>query len=92
MGCSSVRCAAKAKKLNVNDISLRIVVISAFILSCRRQWRVRLRRKPPVTSAFVLPVAANYGGQWDIAQAAGVWRVRCKGVAPDILQSCKAVW
>ncbi len=60
----------EAKKLNDNDISLRIIgdrsrfhpELQAAMLDAEAQTRGDKR--------FVLQIAANYGGQWDIVQAA----------------------
>jgi undecaprenyl diphosphate synthase len=87
----------EAKKLNDNDISLRIIgdrsrfhpELQAAMLDAEAQTRGDKR--------FVLQIAANYGGQWDIVQAAqqlardvqtGV--LQPGDITPQRLQSCLA--
>ncbi len=87
----------EAKKLNDNDISLRIIgdrsrfhpELQAAMLDAEAQTRGDKR--------FVLQIAANYGGQWDIVQAAqqlardvqaGI--LQPGDITPQRLQSCLA--
>lgn len=87
----------EAKKLNDNDISLRIIgdrsrfhpELQAAMLDAEAQTRGDKR--------FVLQIAANYGGQWDIVQAAqqlardvqaGI--LQPEDITPQRLQSCLA--
>ncbi|HSX86499.1 MAG TPA: polyprenyl diphosphate synthase [Pseudomonas sp.] len=87
----------EAKKLNDNDISLRIIgdrsrfhpELQAAMLDAEAQTRGDKR--------FVLQIAANYGGQWDIVQAAqqlardvqaGV--LQPGDITPQRLQNCLA--
>ncbi|MDX1300581.1 MAG: polyprenyl diphosphate synthase [Pseudomonas sp.] len=85
----------ETKKLNANDISLRII-------GDRSRFHPELQaamREAEVQTAgdkrFVLQVAANYGGQWDIAQAAQRLarevqggHLRAEDITPQLLQSC----
>ena len=87
----------EAKKLHDNDISLRIIgdrsrfhpELQAAMLDAEAQTRGDKR--------FVLQIAANYGGQWDIVQAAqqlardvqaGV--LQPGDITPQRLQNCLA--
>ena len=87
----------EAKKLNDNDNSLRIIgdrsrfhpELQAAMLDAEAQTRGDKR--------FVLQIAANYGGQWDIVQAAqqlardvqaGI--LQPEDITPQRLQSCLA--
>lgn len=87
----------ETKKLNDNDISLRIIgdrsrfhpELQAAMLDAEAQTRGDKR--------FVLQIAANYGGQWDIVQAAqqlardvqaGV--LQPGDITPQRLQNCLA--
>lgn len=87
----------EAKKLNDNDISLRIIgdrsrfhpELQAAMLDAEAQTRGDKR--------FVLQIAANYGGQWDIVQAAQqlardvqAGTLQPGDITPQLLQSCLA--
>ncbi len=85
----------ETKRLNENDISLRIIGDrSRFhpeLQAAMREAEVRTSGN----SRFVLQIAANYGGQWDIAQAAQRLEVQAghlqpDEITPDLLQSCLA--
>jgi undecaprenyl diphosphate synthase len=85
----------EAKKLNVNDISLRIIGDRSRF---HPELQAAMREAEAQTSGdkrFVLQVAANYGGQWDIAQAAQRLarevqggHLRAEDITPELLQSC----
>nr|WP_298148174.1 polyprenyl diphosphate synthase [uncultured Pseudomonas sp.] len=83
----------EARKLNDNDISLRIIgdrsrfhpELQAAMREAEAQTRGDKR--------FVLQIAANYGGQWDIAQAAQqlasevqAGRLQPGDITPELLQ------
>jgi undecaprenyl diphosphate synthase len=87
----------EAKKLNDNDISLRIIgdrsrfhpELQAAMLEAEAQTRGDKR--------FVLQIAANYGGQWDIVQAAQqlarnvqAGTLQPADISPELLQGCLA--
>lgn len=86
----------ETKRLNENDISLRIIGDrSRFhpeLQAAMREAEVRTSGN----SRFVLQIAANYGGQWDIAQAAQrlAREVQAGHLQPeDITPSCcRPVW
>jgi undecaprenyl diphosphate synthase len=85
----------EAKKLNANDISLRIIGDRS---SFHPELQAAMREAETQTAGdkrFVLQVAANYGGQWDIAQAAQRLarevqggHLRAEDITPELLQSC----
>ena len=85
----------EAKKLDANDISLRIIGDRS---SFHPELQAAMREAEAQTAGdkrFVLQVAANYGGQWDIAQAAQRLarevqggHLRAEDITPELLQSC----
>lgn len=85
----------EAKKLNANDISLRIIGDRSRF---HPELQAAMREAEAQTAGdkrFVLQVAANYGGQWDIAQAAQRLarevqggHLRAEDITPQLLQSC----
>ena len=85
----------EAKKLNANDISLRIIGDRSRF---HPELQAAMREAEAQTAGnkrFVLQVAANYGGQWDIAQAAQRLarevqggHLRAEDITPELLQSC----
>jgi len=85
----------EAKKLNDNGISLRIIGDRARF---HPELQAAMREAEALTAGnqrFILQVAANYGGQWDIAQAAQklarevqAGHLRAEDISPQLLQSC----
>jgi hypothetical protein len=60
----------EAKRLNENNISLRIIGDRSRF---HPELQAAMREAEAITAGsdrFILQIAANYGGQWDIAQAA----------------------
>jgi len=86
----------EAKKLDANDISLRIIGDrSRFHPELQAAMREAEAQTAGEKTRFVLQVAANYGGQWDIAQAAQRLarevqggHLRAEDITPELLQSC----
>lgn len=60
----------EARKLNDNDISLRIIGDRSRFHPELQAAMVQAEEMTAGSGRFVLQVAANYGGQWDILQAA----------------------
>jgi undecaprenyl diphosphate synthase len=60
----------EARKLNDNDISLRIIGDRSRFHPELQAAMVQAEEMTSGSGRFVLQVAANYGGQWDILQAA----------------------
>jgi undecaprenyl diphosphate synthase len=85
----------EAKKLDANDISLRIIGDRSRF---HPELQAAMREAEARTAGerrFVLQVAANYGGQWDVAQAAQRLAREVQGghlnpedITPELLQSC----
>ena len=87
----------EARRLNENNISLRII-------GDRSRFHPELQAAMAEAEAltagngrFVLQIAANYGGQWDIAQAAQqlarkvqAGALRPDEITPELLQGCLA--
>ena len=84
----------EARKLNENDIQLRIIGDRSRF---HPELQAAMQQAEALTAAnqrFVLQVAANYGGQWDIVQAARQLAVRVQkgelqpeAISADALQS-----
>ncbi|TWC22182.1 MULTISPECIES: polyprenyl diphosphate synthase [unclassified Pseudomonas] len=87
----------EAKRLNENSISLRIIGDRARF---HPELQAAMRDAEAATAGadrFVLQIAANYGGQWDIAQAAQrlarevqAGHLRPEDITPELLQTCLA--
>ena len=87
----------EAKRLNENKISLRIIGDRSRF---HPELQAAMREAEALTAGndrFILQVAANYGGQWDIAQAAQrlarevqAGHLRPEDITPDLLQTCLA--
>lgn len=85
----------EAKKLKENAISLRIIGDRSRF---HPELQAAMREAEQITAGenrFVLQVAANYGGQWDIAQAAQrlardvqAGHLQPEDLMPELLQSC----
>lgn len=85
----------EAKKLDANDISLRIIGDRSRF---HPELQAAMREAEAQTAGdrrFILQVAANYGGQWDIAQAAQRLAREVQGgylrpddITPELLQGC----
>ncbi|MDP3815173.1 isoprenyl transferase [Pseudomonas sp.] len=85
----------EAKRLNANNISLRIIGDRSRF---HPELQAAMREAEAQTAGnkrFVLQVAANYGGQWDIVQAAQRLAREVQGghlqpeaITPELLQSC----
>lgn len=87
----------EARRLNENNISLRII-------GDRSRFHPKLQaamREAELATAghgrFILQIAANYGGQWDIAQAAQrlarevqAGHLCPEDITPQLLQACLA--
>ncbi|SIR96987.1 Undecaprenyl pyrophosphate synthetase [Aquipseudomonas alcaligenes] len=87
----------EARKLKENAISLRIIGDrSRFHPELQAAMR-EAEQQTAGGSRFVLQVAANYGGQWDIAQAAQrlarevqAGHLQPEDITPGLLQGCLA--
>jgi undecaprenyl diphosphate synthase len=87
----------EARKLKENAISLRIIGDrSRFHPELQAAMR-EAEQQTVGESRFVLQVAANYGGQWDIAQAAQrlarevqAGHLQPEDITPGLLQGCLA--
>ncbi len=87
----------EAKKLNENGISLRIIGDRTRF---HPELQAAMRQAEALTAGntrFVLQIAANYGGQWDIAQAAQrlarevqAGHLQPEQITPQLLQGCLA--
>ncbi|MFI8479719.1 polyprenyl diphosphate synthase [Pseudomonas sp. NPDC078700] len=87
----------ETRKLNDNDISLRIIGDRSRF---HPELQTAMREAEAQTAGekrFILQIAANYGGQWDIAQAAQRLAREVQGghlqpndITPQLLQSCLA--
>ena len=87
----------EAKRLNDNNISLRIIGDRSRF---HPELQAAMREAEAMTAGanrFVLQIAANYGGQWDIAQAAQrlarevqAGHLRPEDITPELLQTCLA--
>ncbi|MEK1905763.1 MAG: polyprenyl diphosphate synthase [Pseudomonas sp.] len=87
----------EARKLKSNAISLRIIGDRSRF---HPELQVAMREAEQQTagdSRFVLQIAANYGGQWDIAQAAQrlardvqAGHLQPEDLTPELLQGCLA--
>jgi undecaprenyl diphosphate synthase len=85
----------EARRLNENGIQLRIIGDRSRF---HPELQAAMKEAEALTAAnhrFVLQVAANYGGQWDIVQAARQLAVRVQqgelqpeAISADALQSC----
>ena len=87
----------EAKRLLDNDISLRIIGDRSRF---HPELQAAMREAEQLTAGnrrFALQIAANYGGQWDIAQAAQrlarevqVGHLQPEDITPHLLQGCLA--
>ena len=84
----------EARKLNENDISLRIIGDRSRFHAELQIAMLEAEEMTAGSGRFVLQVAANYGGQWDIVQAAQrlareaqEGRVNPDEITPVLLQS-----
>lgn len=87
----------EARRLNENSISLRIIGDRSRF---HPELQAAMREAEALTAnndRFVLQIAANYGGQWDIAQAAQqlarrvqAGHLRPDEITPKLLQACLA--
>ncbi|MEG0969249.1 MAG: polyprenyl diphosphate synthase, partial [Pseudomonas sp.] len=87
----------EAKRLNDNNISLRIIGDRSRF---HPELQAAMREAEALTAGsnrFILQIAANYGGQWDIAQAAQrlarevqAGHLRPDDITPELLQTCLA--
>jgi undecaprenyl diphosphate synthase len=87
----------EARRLNENNISLRIIGDRSRF---HPELQAAMREAEAMTAGtnrFVLQIAANYGGQWDIAQAAQrlarevqAGHLRPEDITPELLQTCLA--
>ncbi|MER0044169.1 MULTISPECIES: polyprenyl diphosphate synthase [unclassified Pseudomonas] len=90
----------EARKLDENAISLRIIGDRARFhpeLQAAMREAEAATAGAPGEKRFILQIAANYGGQWDIAQAAQRLAREVQGghlqpedITPRLLQSCLA--
>ena len=87
----------ETKKLNENGISLRIIGDRARFHPDLQTAMRDAEAQTAGNKRFVLQIAANYGGQWDIAQAAQRLAREVQGghlqpadITPQLLQSCLA--
>lgn len=85
----------ETRRLNENDISLRIIGDrSRFHPELQAAMRDAEQRTAG-NDRFILQIAANYGGQWDIAQAAQrlarevqAGHLQPEDITPGLLQAC----
>ncbi|GAB7532287.1 polyprenyl diphosphate synthase [Pseudomonas sp. 3A(2025)] len=85
----------ETRRLNENDISLRIIGDrSRFHPELQAAMRDAEQRTAG-NDRFILQIAANYGGQWDIAQAAQrlarevqAGHMQPEDITPGLLQAC----
>ena len=87
----------EARKLKENAISLRIIGDRSRF---HPELQAAMREAEAITAGsnrFVLQIAANYGGQWDIAQAAQrlarevqAGHLQPEDITPGLLQGCLA--
>lgn len=87
----------EAKRLLDNDISLRIIGDRSRF---HPELQAAMREAEQLTAGnrrFTLQIAANYGGQWDIAQAAQrlarevqAGHLQPEDITPHLLQGCLA--
>lgn len=87
----------EARRLNDNRISLRIIGDRSRF---HPELQVAMREAEAQTAGdgrFILQIAANYGGQWDIAQAAQhlarevqAGHLQPEDITPQLLQACLA--
>lgn len=87
----------EAKRLRDNDISLRIIGDRSRF---HPELQAAMREAEVLTAGerrFTLQIAANYGGQWDIAQAAQrlarevqAGHLQAEDITPELLQGCLA--
>ncbi|MEX6501143.1 polyprenyl diphosphate synthase [Pseudomonas zhanjiangensis] len=87
----------ETKKLNENGISLRIIGDRSRF---HPELQAAMREAEALTAGnqrFILQIAANYGGQWDIAQAAQrlarevqAGHLQPEDITPGLLQGCLA--
>jgi undecaprenyl diphosphate synthase len=85
----------EAKKLQENDIALRIIGDRSRF---HPELQAAMREAELLTGGarrFTLQIAANYGGQWDIAQAAQrlarevqAGHLQPEDITPELLQGC----
>jgi undecaprenyl diphosphate synthase len=85
----------EARRLNDNDIRLRIIGDRSRF---HPELQAAMREVEQLTAGrqkFTLQVAANYGGQWDITQAAQrlarevqAGHLQAEDISPQLLQSC----
>ena len=87
----------ETKKLTENGISLRIIGDRARFHPDLQTAMRDAEAQTAGNKRFVLQIAANYGGQWDIAQAAQRLAREVQGghlqpadITPQLLQSCLA--
>ena len=86
----------EARRLNENNISLRIIGDRTRF---HPELQAAMREAEALTAGsnrFILQIAANYGGQWDIAQAAQrlAREVQAGHLRPDdiTLACCRPAW
>jgi undecaprenyl diphosphate synthase len=85
----------EARRLSQNDIRLRIIGDRSRF---HPELQAAMREAEQLTAGhqkFVLQVAANYGGQWDITQAAQrlarevqAGHLQAEDITPELLQGC----
>lgn len=87
----------EARKLNENDISLRIIGDRSRFHPELQIAMLEAEEMTAGSGRFVLQVAANYGGQWDIVQAAQrlareaqEGRLNPDEITPALFQGCLA--
>ena len=85
----------EAKKLNANDISLRIIGDRSRFHPELQAAMLEAEAQTAGDKRFVLQGAANYGGEWEMAQGgqrlAGEVQgghLRAEDITPELLQSC----
>ncbi|QAX82086.1 Ditrans,polycis-undecaprenyl-diphosphate synthase ((2E,6E)-farnesyl-diphosphate specific) [Candidatus Pseudomonas adelgestsugas] len=87
----------EAKHLQENNISLRIIGDRSRFHSKLQTAILEAESITAGSNCFVLQIAANYGGQWDITQAAQrlareahAGHLRPEDITSELLQSCLA--
>ncbi|MCY1283977.1 Ditrans,polycis-undecaprenyl-diphosphate synthase [compost metagenome] len=84
----------EVRRLHVNGIRLRIIGDRSRFHPELQAAMAKAEATTAGNSRFILQVAANYGGQWDIVQAArhlaqevGAGRLRAEDISPELLQA-----
>ncbi|CAD5108284.1 polyprenyl diphosphate synthase [Zestomonas carbonaria] len=84
----------EVRRLDANGIRLRIIGDRSRFHPELQAAMAKAEATTAANSRFILQIAANYGGQWDITQAArrlaqdvGEGRLRAEDISPEMLQA-----